>query len=237
VRVHGIIKRRLLVNYRVDREVLARQLPPPFRPKLHQGHGVAGICLIRLEEIRPKRFPRMAGVSSENAAHRVAVVWDDERGTHEGVFIPRRDSGSLLNRLAGGRLFPGVHHRARFDVVETSYGIVLDMRSADGEARVHVSAHLAPELPEASIFGSLEAASGFFEPGSVGFSPGTKSARLEGVELKTKTWKVEALEVERVESSWFGDGHRFPPGSLDFDCALLMRNIAHEWHPAGEMYV
>ena len=92
-KVHGVIRRRLLVNFRVEPALMQRNLPAPFRPKLHDGHAVAGICLIRLEEIRPKRFPRVVGLSSENAAHRVAVVWEDADGPHEGVYIPRRERG------------------------------------------------------------------------------------------------------------------------------------------------
>ena len=38
--VCGVIERRLLLNYHVDPAVLARQLPPPFRPQLHGGWGV-----------------------------------------------------------------------------------------------------------------------------------------------------------------------------------------------------
>jgi hypothetical protein len=74
------------VNFRVPPEIIQRQLPRPFVPKLHNGHAIAGICLIRLEEIRPKRFPRMLGLSSENAAHRIAVRWEDSTGAHEGVY-------------------------------------------------------------------------------------------------------------------------------------------------------
>ena len=48
-RVHGVIRRRLLVNFRLDPDVAQRQLPASFHPKLHDGHAVAGICLIRLE--------------------------------------------------------------------------------------------------------------------------------------------------------------------------------------------
>ena len=66
-KVHGVIRRRLLVNFRVPPEIIQRQLPKPFVPKVHNGHAIAGICLIRLEDIRPKRFPRMLGLSSENA--------------------------------------------------------------------------------------------------------------------------------------------------------------------------
>ena len=105
--IKGRIKRRLLVNFRADAETVQRFLPQPFRPKLHNGHSLVGICLIRLEQIRPVGFPGALGLSSENSAHRVAVVWTDEAGIQrEGVFIPRRDTGSFLNRVAGGRVFP-----------------------------------------------------------------------------------------------------------------------------------
>ncbi|HEY2329337.1 MAG TPA: DUF2071 domain-containing protein [Verrucomicrobiae bacterium] len=73
-KIHGIIRRRMLVNFRVDPEIIQRQLPKRFRPKLHNGFAIAGICLIRLEQIRPKYFPSFLGVSSENAAHRIAVL-------------------------------------------------------------------------------------------------------------------------------------------------------------------
>ena len=117
-KVHGTIKRRLLVNFRVDPAVMQRHLPPAFNPKLHRGYAIAGICLIRLENIRPRRFPGLLGLSSENAAHRIAVTWQDESGAREGVYIPRRDTGSLVNHLAGGRLFPGEHQRATFRVTD-----------------------------------------------------------------------------------------------------------------------
>ena len=41
--VRGIIDRRILVNYRVDPNVLARLLPKPFQPKLANGSGMAGV--------------------------------------------------------------------------------------------------------------------------------------------------------------------------------------------------
>ena len=59
--LQGIVRRRILVNYRVDPEVIQRQLPPPFRPKLLGDSAIAGICLIRLEQIRPKGLPAALG--------------------------------------------------------------------------------------------------------------------------------------------------------------------------------
>src|SRR5215469_685094 len=75
--VAGTIERRILVNFRCRPDVLARILPAPFRPKLINDWGMAGICLIRLGGIRPAFLPAIGGLNSENAAHRIAVEWDD----------------------------------------------------------------------------------------------------------------------------------------------------------------
>jgi uncharacterized protein YqjF (DUF2071 family) len=58
-KVHGVIRRRLLVNFRVDPGVIQQLLPSPFRPKLQDGHAIAGVCLIRLEDIRPPGVPQI----------------------------------------------------------------------------------------------------------------------------------------------------------------------------------
>ena len=234
-KVHGVIRRRLLVNFRVDPAVVAALLPAPFRPKRHDGWAVAGICLIRLEEIRPKGFPRIAGLSSENAAHRIAVEWDEAGTTREGVYIPRRDTGSLMNHLAGGRVFPGEHHRARFDVEDSPERVSVAMRAADGAVHLRVVGRPTAALPAGSIFDSLETASAFFEPGSVGFSATASGRRLDQVVLTTHGWSVAPLAIEHVASNWFADPRRFPPGSAVFDCALIMRNVAHEWREGASL--
>ena len=117
-KIRGVIDRRILINYQIDPEVLANYLPKPFKPKLSNGKGIAGICLIRLKEIRPKGLPKQIGISSENGAHRIAVEWLEDGQLKEGVYVPRRDTSSKLNALAGGTVFPGIHHFANFNVKE-----------------------------------------------------------------------------------------------------------------------
>jgi hypothetical protein len=229
--IQGLIDRRILANYRVAPEFLAPLLPAPFRPKFVSGHGIAGICLIRLKQIRPRSLPGFLGIGSENAAHRIAVEWTDENGaTREGVYIPRRDSSSRLNVLAGGRIFAGVHHHARFDVHENNGHFRIDVRSDDGATRAGLTAQVVGRLPAHSIFPDLEAASSFFRGGSLGYSPSADGARLDALELHSLNWRVTPLKVDRFESTFFDDRSRFPAGSIAFDCALLMQNVQHEWH-------
>ena len=228
--MQGVIDRRILANFHVDPDVLARVLPDPFRPKLVKGKGIAGICLIRLKQIRPRFVPSFLGISSENAAHRIAVEWDEHGETKQGVYIPRRDTSSRLNTLVGGRLFPGVHHHAQFRVKEQADHYSVVMESDNDNTRIAVEGHVTTDWPKGSVFDSLHEASRFFECGSLGYSATRKPGEYDGLELRTFKWDVESLAVERIESSFFDDDHRFPGGTVGFDCALLMRNIHHEWH-------
>jgi Uncharacterized conserved protein (COG2071) len=228
--LEGTIDRRLLVNYRVDPTVLQKLLPAPFRPKLIHGMGIAGICLIRLTQVRPQTLPIPFAFTSENAAHRIAVEWEDQGTYREGVYIPRRDTSSRFNELIGGRLFPGVHHHARFEVTEADSDFSIHLVSDDKETRVTVLARLASQLPRHSIFASLEEASAFFEHGVLGYSVSNQPGKLDSLELRCQNWKVEPLQMTTVESSFFDDHNRFPSGTAELDCGLLMRGIRHEWY-------
>lgn len=231
--LQGIIKRRILVNYRAEPEVIQKILPRQFRPKLHSGRAIAGICLIRLEHIRPKYAPEFVGISSENAAHRIAVLWENENGeTKEGVYIPRRDTDSFINHVAGGTLFPGEHNAADFSVTESENEIDFVMRSKDAAIKVKFSGEITEDLPEDSIFSSLAEASEFFKKGSLGYSVNKDGKELDGMSLQIENWKVEALNLHSVESNYYDNKTIFPKDSIEFDHALVMRNIAHEWHSA-----
>ena len=235
--IQGVIRRRILANFRVDADVMQREIPSRFRPKVHNGFAVAGICLIRLEHIRPRMMPEIIGLNSENAAHRVAVLWDEDGDVREGVFIARRDSDSRISHLLGGRIFPGEHHEATFSVAESESEISLQMESRDASLKVEIEGSIASDLPESSIFTSLAESSSFFEGGSLGYSVTSDSGRLDGLRLQTNEWRVEPLEVSRISSSYFSNRERFPTGAIEFDHALIMRDIKHEWHGADDLYV
>jgi hypothetical protein len=236
--IQGVIDRRILVNFRVDPEVLARELPEPFKPKLVGGYGIGGVCLIRLKHIRPSFVHTSIGLSSENAAHRIAVIWEEGGQMLEGVFIPRRDTSSRMNTLVGGRLFPGEHHHAHFLNNEHDEYYRVQMESDDGIVSLLIEGRIAADLPKTSVFANLEQASRFFEGGSLGYSAREKRpGEYEGLELHTMNWAVKPLIVDKVESSYFSDKPRFPQGSVEFDNALLMTGIEHQWLGRDTLYI
>jgi hypothetical protein len=229
--IQGIIDRRVLVNFIVDPDVIQKIIPKPFRPKVYKGKAVVGICLIRLKHVRPKGLPNFIGISSENGAHRIAVEWTENGEVKEGVYIPRRDTSSLFNNLAGGRIFPGRHFRADFNVREESGHYHIAFKSSDGTT-ISVDCERIEKLNPNSIFETLDKASKFFESGAIGYSP--NGDNYDGLELNTFNWKVEPLSVTSVQSSFFENVELFPKGSVKFDNALLMKQIKHEWHSVGQ---
>ena len=233
--IHGVIARRVLLNYRIDPKVLQSALPAPFRPKLYGGYGIGGVCMIRFAGIRPKLLPRWTGLSSENAAHRVAVEWKQDHAIREGVFIPRRDTNSWINKTLGGRLFPGIFSRSSFDVEEVEGRVSVRIVRSDGGEEVAFAGTPTDQLPPSSVFPSLDEAAGFFSLGATGYSATRREGQFHGMELKCLKWTIEPLAVEYARSCFFGDVERFPAGSVELDCALLMRDIDHEWHSRPDL--
>jgi hypothetical protein len=225
--ISGNFERRMLINFRADPTVVSKLLPSPFTPKIYRDSAIVGICLIRLKKVRVKGLPEFLGFGSENAAHIIAVNWTLSGVQHSGVYIPRRDTSSIINSIAGGRIFPGEHYHSEFTTKESNGTYELNMSNTDG-TNIKVRASLSEKYNPESIFENLDTVSKFFEEGAVGYSPA--KGHYDGIKLDVSKWTVKSLIADKIESSYFSDPSLFPEGSIEFDNALLMENIEHEWH-------
>jgi len=230
--LQGTIKRRLLVNFRADAQVAQRLLPEPLKVLKHKGSAIVGICLIRLEHIRVKGFPGALGIASENMAHRIAVTYTDANNQpREGVYIWRRDSNQILNQLGGGRLFPGLHSAAEFTVSDDGKNTELEAQTQGHSADAHVKGiDQAPDSFSSQAFTDFEEARSFFARGACGFNCSVDGKHLEGMELVTEKWLASPMQMSRTDSTFYADKSKWPEGAVQFDCALIMRDIEHEWH-------
>ena len=228
------IARRLLVNYRVDPDVAAAQVPVPFRPQTVAGWAVAGVCFIALRHLRPAGLPAALGFSSENVAHRFAVEWDDDDGRHVGVYVPRRNSGSRVIAWSGGRVFPGRHDLARFQVDDSGTDLHIEVASRDGTVRLLVTLRTARDMT-GELFSSVDQAIDFFRTAPVGYSPTHGAECFEGVRLLSERWDAEPASVSEMSSSLFDDVSLFPPGTCTLDSALIMRDLPVRWASQGRL--
>lgn len=217
--VRAQLRRRLLISYRVDPEVAASLLPAGFRPRIIDGSAVAGVCVLGLESVRPSWSSSRWGLRSENAAHRIAVEWDGPDGVEQGVFIFERHSSAWHPVLFGGRLFPGVHRRARFRIEESGdrYAFTMEAAGHSLTADVEVVGEWS-----STLFASIDEASDFYRSGRVGWSPARDRRRVEPVALASDTWKVEGARLHHLRSSFF---EALPAGAAVFDSVVVMRDL------------
>jgi hypothetical protein len=227
--LNGIIDRRILINYRVDPDTVKRLLPDHLEPWVVNGYASAGICLLRLKDIGLKNSPSCLRITSENAAHRFLVKYVEDGKDVHGVYIPRRDTDSMVNVLLAGKIFSWPHYAAKFDVSEIAGNYKIKIDSNDGTSSLHVEAKLGDSFPHHSMFDSIDHASSCFKECFTGVSPSTSPNRFKTIHLITKTWDVKPLHIEELHSSYFEDRSLFPEDSIEFDNALLMEGIEHEW--------
>jgi hypothetical protein len=228
--LNGIIDRRILINYRVRPDVVKALLPPHLEPLIINGYASAGICLLRLKNIGIKHSPSFLRITSENAAHRFLVKYMDSGKEVHGVYIPRRDTDSKLNVLLAGKMFSWPHYPAKFEIQESDDNYAVKVESDDHNTSLQVQTTLTTLFPIDSMFDSLEHASSCFHNCTMGISPSTMPKRFKKIKLKTKTWEVKPLQVHAIRSSFYGNTSLFPTGSIEFDNAMLMKGIEHEWH-------
>jgi uncharacterized protein YqjF (DUF2071 family) len=231
--LRGLMKRRILVNYRVEPSAIDGLVPPPFELRLVRGKAMAGVCLIRLEHLRSAAVQGMnVGLTSENAAYRVAVAWPDPASgeARRGVYIARRDTSSALQHALGGRLFPGQYCRSRFEVSDREGRIAIRVCSEDGKGDLELRAQEVGAFLSDSVFGSLDEASRFYREAALGYSASRGDRQFEGLCLRTADWEVRPLAIEAARSALL-DGLATSPGSVKFDNALILRDLDHEWHP------
>jgi hypothetical protein len=222
--VRSTIERRLLVNWRADPGDVGPLLPAPFRPHLVDGSAVVGVCILRLEHVRPPGLPRWAGAAFASAAHRVSVSWDGPDGTEEhGVYVLRRDTSSRLAAAASGRLFPGELRRA--EVTDTSTDDELSI-SVVGDDGTSVVVHgLVGGADRSHLFASPADAERFFLGGAVAYSPRAGSDRLDALDLDADRFDLVPVTMDLARSTmWHEVG--------TFDGAYLMRDVPATWRAA-----
>lgn len=229
------MERRILVNFRIDPQILAPQLPAPFKPKVVNGYALGSVCLVKLKNMCPHYLPITWGPSSENSAHRFLVEWETQHQHQEAVYITRRDTNSFLNQVIGGTLFPGEYIQSYFKTQDTKGEHQIEMKSRDHQTKIFVKGQTCDSHPNNSVYPSLEAAETEIRKETLGYSKTKIAHHFDGVRLHCRNFNLQSFKVQELHCSFFNDTDRFPEGSIDLDSAFLMKEIDHTWEPCPSL--
>ena len=115
-----------------------------------------------------------------------------------------------------------------FDVRESVDHLDISFKTVGRHHDASVSVQLTDTL-DSRLFAGIDEISTFFRRASVGWSPSRTGAALEGVELTSDLWSTTPALVRQARSSYFEDPRRFPPGSIELDSAVVMRDLPVSW--------
>ena len=111
---------------------------------------------------------------------------------------------------------------------DDGHDVAITCRAADGIGDLSIVGHEGDAMPATSVFRSVASASAFFERGSDGYSGPAFGISSTGCGWKPKVVRAP-IRAHSVSSAFFDDRGRFPSGSVAFDNALVMRDVAHAW--------
>lgn len=234
--VKGLIDWKILINYKVELSVLQQYLPKPFFPRSIRGFGLVGIAVTKQKGVRSIGRPAPLGLNAMLVEHQAAVTWEDGGRLRHGLYIPRRDTSSLLQLMMGDRLSGGLHHLARIRARIRQDRYVVSMRGMNQEGvRAKLMAKLTDRFPMGSVMKELETAVSFFESGKVAYSPLYKHSIFEGVEWNAQDFSIQPLRVERLEGNYWEEIAGFPKKSIFFDHAILIQGAPYQWNHMPEL--
>ena len=235
--IHGVIDRRILVNFRVAPEGPCARPACALPPKAGRRTWDCG------DMSNPPPKP-----SAEVSAPVYGVLLG-ERGTPHcgstGTMMEGPVKASTSHEETRPRasiLWLGVAFFLAFTTMPASkcLRVRIGIRWAWIATTVRpVSSSLGTNLiasPHPRYFTPCRKPQIFLSAGRWVIPPPLNPGAFDGLELRSYSWGVSPLAVERVESNFFSDQIWFPPGSVEFDCALLMRDIEHEWQAQDDLY-
>lgn len=103
-----VFRNCFLVNFAVEPNALAAQLPGHLRPDVHHDRAFVSVVIAKMERMRPAFLPAALGVTYIQVVYRAIVLCGSERG----VCFLRSDADHPLMVLGGNALTFFQFHRA-----------------------------------------------------------------------------------------------------------------------------
>ena len=188
--------------------------------------------MVQTQNMRPRFMPTRIGRGFFLTGYRIFTRYRTRSGKLlRGLRILRSDTDSDSMVRWGNRLTHYAYRRADVDYCWNEHQLEVKIHTPNGEADLHVRAHLANEpapLPQDSPFSNLQVAHKFAGPLPFTFDYEEETdsiARIQGVR---QAWDPKTIRVEVLQNT-FIEGEPFVSAHPILASAFHLANVSYRW--------
>ena len=231
VAVRAFFRHSLVLTYAFPQRVLQPLLPPGLVLDTYEDFGFLAIALVQTQGLRPDFLPRWMGQDFFLSGYRIFTRLGDGGSSLRGLRILRSDTDKRSMVITGNWLTHYRYEQVRVALRLTQNRLDIEVKTANGEADLHVMADLAtaPALPPAgSPFPDLQTARKFAGPlpYTFDYEPQTQSIiRVRGIR---EHWDPQPVTVD-VRRCAYLDREPFRSAPPLLANAFYLRDVPYRW--------
>jgi hypothetical protein len=196
----------LVLTYAVPEITLRPLLPRGLLLDTYETYGFLAIAMVQTRSMRPRFVPGRMGKDFFLTGYRIFARYRTASGkTLRGLRILRSDTDSDFMVRWGNRLTHYDYRRAEVEYGVNERLLEIKIQTADGEADLHVRAHLADEpapLPTGSPFPNLQIARKFAGPLPFTFDYEAETDSIVRIQGVRQVWAPKTTRVEVLQNTF-----------------------------------
>ncbi len=226
----GRLSRCWLLAYRAPLDLVSRHLPAPLKPLSFGGYGFWNVVVCEVENMRPRKFPKVLGITYRHVAYRIYVRHLNQAGASvEGLYFLRSDCDSPLVAAGGNALTEFKFHTGEITIAENPLATLLEVQAtgANGRATINYGHHA--KLADDSPFQSVQEAGDFLEYSPHGISVSPRGVEVLPIQRDEAAWKPRVVAAHSDHWDYLTNEE------THLEVAYEVAPIDYEWLPAHHL--
>lgn len=201
-----------LFTYQTKINEVENLLPANLSLVTYKGYAFWNVVVSHIKSMRPKHIPAIFGLGYWHIAYRLYVKFQPKgQAAIEGLYFLRSDCDSRLIALGGNMLTNFNLHLTDIEIEHNAETVSINIKSLDAPAKVLLEPNVKAQLPENSIFPSLEVAGDFLKYKPNGIAINTDgNANIIHIKRREEDWRYQLINVKSADWAFFKDKNVSP---------------------------
>ena len=227
------------INYAVEPEALAKLLPFPLEPELHQGKAWVQILMSSLRDMRPQGLFSLFGVCFYQVSYRAAVRYRSADGSwRRGGYFVRSETNHPVMRAVGNKLkefkfhdFGAAHMTMLRHGHQLTVGVEPEQASSEGKLVGIFDTRPLAAPPKGSVWSGIDALHEPLVECFDAFGVDAEEGYVYILTIDRAPWNPTFVTPVELYSEYVDTG-ALGSGAARFDSVLhVPRDCLYRWRP------